>query len=183
PEHTVGHLLYARFWQKVLFDAGLASHPEPFKKLAHQGMILGVDGEKMSKSRGNVIPADEIREKLGADALRTFICFMGPLDKDKPWSPTGIEGVRRFLDRIERLVLKSDGTLQANQDALSSEIEKLLHKTIKKVTEDIEAMSFNTAVSAMMIFVNELYKQNCHSQWALKPLVQLLMPFAPHLSE
>jgi leucyl-tRNA synthetase len=183
PEHTVGHLLYARFWQKVLFDVGLVTHPEPFKKLAHQGMILGVDGEKMSKSRGNVIPADEIREKLGADALRTFICFMGPLDKDKPWSPTGIEGVRRFLDRIERLVLKSDGTLIATNETLPVEIEKLLHKTIKKVTEDIEAMSFNTAVSAMMILVNELYKHNCHSQFALRPLAQLLMPFAPHLAE
>lgn len=183
PEHTVGHLLYARFWQKVLFDAGLVSHPEPFQKLAHQGMVLGTDGEKMSKSRGNVIPADEIREKMGADALRTFICFMGPLDKDKPWSPTGIEGVRRFLDRIERLILKSDGSLQVNDEPLNAELEKLLHKTIKKVTEDIEAMSFNTAVSAMMILVNEMYKHNCQSKKALLPLVQLLMPFAPHLSE
>lgn len=183
PEHTVGHLLYARFWQKVLFDVGLTSHSEPFKKLAHQGMILGTDGEKMSKSRGNVIPADEIREKMGADALRTFICFMGPLDKDKPWSPTGIEGVRRFLDRIERLALKNDGTLNVTDTELSTELEKLLHKTIKKVTEDIEAMSFNTAVSTMMIFVNELYKHNCQSKKALLPLTQLLMPFAPHLAE
>jgi leucyl-tRNA synthetase len=183
PEHTVGHLLYARFWQKVLFDVGLVSHSEPFKKLAHQGMILGVDGEKMSKSRGNVIPADEIREKMGADALRTFICFMGPLDKDKPWSPTGIEGVRRFLDRLERLILDANGNLKTNDEALNPEIEKLLHKTIKKVTEDIEGMSFNTAVSAQMIFVNELSKHNCHSKKALMPLVQLLMPFAPHLAE
>ncbi len=183
PEHTVGHLLYARFWQKVLFDVGLVSHDEPFKKLAHQGMILGQDGEKMSKSRGNVIPADEIREKIGADSLRTFICFMGPLDKDKPWQPTGIEGVRRFLDRIIRLVLNDQGHMIATDEALNAEIEKTLHKTIKKVTEDIESMSFNTAISAMMILVNELYKHNTHSKKVLLPLVQLLAPFAPHMSE
>ncbi len=183
PEHTVGHLLYARFWQKVLFDVGLVSHEEPFKKLAHQGMILGVDGEKMSKSRGNVIPADEIREKIGADALRTFICFMGPLDKDKPWSPTGIEGVRRFLDRIIRLALNDQGQVIATDEALNPEVEKTLHKTIKKVTEDIESMSFNTAVSSMMILVNDLYKHSSHSKKALLPLIQLLAPFAPHMSE
>ncbi len=183
PEHTVGHLLYARFWQKVLFDVGLTSYDEPFQKLAHQGMILGEDGEKMSKSRGNVIPADEIREKYGADSLRTFICFMGPLDKDKPWSSTGIEGVRRFLDRIWRLAISDQGGSQATDEALSPELEKALHKTIKKVTESIESMSFNTAVSAMMIFVNDLYKHNCHSKQALLPLTQLLMPFAPHLAE
>ncbi|MFN8790131.1 MAG: leucine--tRNA ligase [Bdellovibrionales bacterium] len=183
PEHTVGHLLYARFWQKVLFDVGLVSHDEPFQKLAHQGMVLGLDGEKMSKSRGNVVPADEIREKMGADALRTFICFMGPLDKDKPWSPTGIEGVRRFLDRIYRLALNESGAVIATDEALNPEVEKSLHKTIKKVTESIETMGFNTAVSAMMIYVNDLYKHKCHSKQALKPLLQLLMPFAPHISE
>lgn len=183
PEHTVGHLLYARFWQKVLFDAGLVSHDEPFKKLAHQGMILGQDGEKMSKSRGNVVPADEIREKMGADVLRTFICFMGPLDKDKPWSPTGIEGTRRFLDRVVRLVLGDQGQVVATDEVLPLEVEKALHKTIKKVTEDIESMGFNTAVSAMMILVNELYKHNCHSKKALLPLIQILAPFAPHMCE
>ncbi len=183
PEHTVGHLLYARFWQKVLFDAGLVSHDEPFQKLAHQGMILGQDGEKMSKSRGNTVPADEIREKMGADVLRTFICFMGPLDKDKPWSSTGIEGTRRFLDRVVRLVVSDQGQSLFNDDPLPPEIEKSLHKTIKKVTEDIEAMGFNTAVSAMMIFVNDLYKHHCHSKRALMPLAQLLAPFAPHLCE
>ncbi len=183
PEHTVGHLLYARFWQKVLFDAGLVSHDEPFKKLAHQGMVLGLDGEKMSKSRGNTISADEIREKVGADALRTFICFMGPLDKDKPWSPTGIEGVRRFLDRIIRLALNDQGQAIATDEALNPEVEKTLHKTIKKVTEDIESMSFNTAVSAMMILVNDLHKHSSRSKKALLPLIQLLAPFAPHMSE
>lgn len=183
PEHTVGHLLYARFWQKVLFDCGLVTHDEPFKKLAHQGMILGPDGEKMSKSRGNVIPADDILKTHGADALRTFVSFMGPLDKDKAWSASGIDGVKRFLDRIWRLTVSDDGALIANDEALSPEVEKLLHKTIKKVSEDIEAMSFNTAVSAMMILVNELYKQSCKSKKVLLPLAQLLAPFAPHMAE
>ena len=104
PEHTVGHLLYSRFWQKVLFDAGLVSHDEPYKKLFHQGMVLGAEGEKMSKSRGNVITTDEVCKNYGADASRMYVCFMGPTDKDKPWSTTGIEGVRRFLDRVWRLV-------------------------------------------------------------------------------
>ncbi len=184
PEHTVGHLLYARFWQKVLFDAGLVSHEEPFKKLAHQGMILGSDGEKMSKSRGNVVNLDEIHSDYGADALRTFICFMGPLDKDKAWAPTGIDGVKRFLDRITRLIMNEDGQLICDdQAALPEDIEKLLHKTIKKVTLDIENLSFNTAISAMMILVNELYRQNLRPKKALQTLAQLLMPFAPHLAE
>ncbi len=183
PEHTVGHLLYARFWQKVLFDCGLVSHDEPFKKLAHQGMVLAADGEKMSKSRGNVIPADQILKTHGADALRTFVSFMGPLDKDKPWSDTGIDGVKRFIDRVWRLVATDDGKIVATDDALPAEIEKLLHKTIKKVTEDIHNLSFNTAISAMMILVNDLYKQECRSKKVLLPLAQLLMPFAPHMSE
>ncbi|MGZ3772888.1 MAG: leucine--tRNA ligase [Pseudobdellovibrionaceae bacterium] len=183
PEHTVGHLLYSRFWMKVLFDCGLVTHDEPFKKLAHQGMILGPDGEKMSKSRGNVISPEEIAKSHGADALRTFISFMGPLDKDKPWSPTGIDGVKRFLDRISRLVVNDDGQYVATKESVSDDINKLVHKTIKKVTEDIESMSFNTAISAMMILVNELYKAECRSENALKPLVQILAPFAPHLSE
>lgn len=183
PEHTVGHLLYSRFWMKVLFDCGLVTHDEPFKKLAHQGMILGPDGEKMSKSRGNVISPEEIARSHGADALRTFISFMGPVDKDKPWAPTGIDGVKRFLDRVARLVLNDESKLVATQDALSLEIEKLVHKTIKKVTDDIESMSFNTAISAMMILVNELYRSECRSDKALKPLIQILAPFAPHLAE
>lgn len=183
PEHTVGHLLYSRFWMKVLFDCGLVTHDEPFQKLAHQGMVLGPDGEKMSKSRGNVIPAEDICKSHGADALRTFISFMGPLDKDKAWSPTGIDGVKRFLDRVSRLVVNDDGKLVATADALTPELEKLVHKTIKKVTDDIESMSFNTAVSAMMILVNELYKSECRSKKALQPLVQIMAPFAPHLAE
>lgn len=182
-EHTVGHLLYSRFWQKVLFDCGLVTHDEPFKKLAHQGMVLGPDGEKMSKSRGNVIPADGILTSHGADALRTFVCFMGPLDKDKAWSESGIDGVKRFLDRVWRLAVNDEGQKVYTQAALPADIEKLLHKTIIKVAQDIESMSFNTAISAMMILVNELYRQDCRSALALKPLAQLLMPFAPHMSE
>lgn len=183
PEHTVGHLLYARFWQKVLFDAGLVSHDEPFKKLAHQGMVLGTDGEKMSKSRGNTVPVDDVQPKYGADALRTYICFLGPVDKDKPWSDSGIDGVRRFLDRIWRLVADDQDKCHAQDQKLPPDLEKLLHKTIKKVTDDIESMSFNTAISAMMILVNELYRLNLKPIAVLKPLVQLLAPFAPHIAE
>lgn len=183
PEHTVGHLLYSRFWMKVLFDCGLVTHDEPFKKLAHQGMILGPDGEKMSKSRGNVISPEDIAKTHGADAMRTFISFMGPVDKDKPWAPTGIDGVKRFLDRVSRLVVNDEGHYVATKDALTEDIQKLVHKTIKKVTDDIESMGFNTAISAMMILVNELYKTECRSELALKPLVQILAPFAPHLAE
>ncbi len=182
-EHTVGHLLYSRFWHKVLFDTGLASHKEPFQKLFHQGMILGPDNQKMSKSRGNVINPDEVREQFGADAARMYICFMGPADRDKPWATNGIEGVRRFLDRVWRLAFNEEGQVIAQNQALPPETEKLLHKTIKKVTSDIENMSFNTAVSAMMILVNDLYKVEVKSKATLLTLSQLLMPFAPHFSE
>lgn len=183
-EHTVGHLLYSRFWTKVLYDVGLSPVTEPFKKLAHQGMILGPDGEKMSKSRGNVIPADDIAKDYGVDTLRCYVSFLGPLDKDKPWSPTGIDGVKRFLDRIYRLVVdEQTGLCHATDDQPPVEVEKLVHKTIKKVTEDIENMSFNTSISQMMILVNELYKTDCKSKKVLKPLCQLLQPFAPHLAE
>lgn len=183
PEHTVGHLLYARFWQKVLFDAGLVSHSEPFKKLAHQGMILGKDGEKMSKSRGNVEPLEDVIEKFGADTVRTFICFLGPMDKDKAWSPTGVEGVRRFLDRIGRMVFDDQGNVITQDVPMSEDLQKSLHKTIKKVSHDIETMGFNTAISQMMILVNEIYKQDTRPKSLMLTLAQLLMPFAPHLAE
>lgn len=182
-EHTVGHLLYSRFWHKVLFDVGMVSCPEPFQKLVHQGLILGPDGEKMSKSRGNVINPDEVRDQFGADAARCYISFMGPLDKDKPWATNGIDGVKRFLDRIWRLVCDENGKVIATETELPTPIEKSLHKTIKKVTEDIESLSFNTAISAMMIFVNDLYKAEIKPKSALKTLSQLLMPFAPHIAE
>ncbi|PWU22694.1 MAG: leucine--tRNA ligase, partial [Bdellovibrio sp.] len=183
PEHTVGHLLYARFWQKVLFDAGLVSHDEPFQKLIHQGMVLGSDGEKMSKSRGNTVDPDEVREQQGADALRLYLCFMGPTDKDKPWATKNIEGVRRFLERFWRLVVDDSGKVMATDGTVPGELQKLLHRTIKKVTEDIECMSFNTAVSAMMILVNEMYRLNARPREVLKTLAQLLAPLGPHLAE
>ncbi len=184
PEHTVGHLLYARFWTKVLFDAGMVNADEPFQKLAHQGIILAPNGERMSKSRGNVIPADQVAKNYGVDVMRVYICFLGPLDKDKAWVETGIDGVKRFLDRIGRLVFdENSGQNIFNDDILIPEVEKSVHKTIKKITEDIENMSFNTAISQMMILVNDLYKHNCKSKKALMPLLQVLQPFAPHICE
>lgn len=183
-EHTVGHLLYSRFWQKVLFDVGLVSTDEPFQKLAHQGMVLGMDGEKMSKSRGNVINPDEMKHKYGADALRLHILFMGPMDGDKPWNESGIDGVLRFLDRVWRLACDDEGKVHAEANAqVSDELNRVMHKTIKKVQEDIESLSFNTAISAMMIFVNEIYRAGVRPLPLIKNLVQVLAPFAPHMSE
>jgi leucyl-tRNA synthetase len=183
PEHTVSHLLYSRFWQKVLFDAGLTTTAEPFLKLAHQGMLLGLDGEKMSKSRGNVVNPDEVREEYGADALRCFILFLGPMDRDKPWNPHGINGVRKFLERVWRLCVSEDGNYLGDKTKPSENLNRLLHKTTEKVGKDIENLDFNTAISALMILVNELYKENSHSDEALKKLILMLAPFAPHVSE
>ncbi|MCB9025749.1 MAG: leucine--tRNA ligase [Bdellovibrionaceae bacterium] len=184
PEHTVGHLLYARFWQKVLFDIGLVSHKEPFQKLAHQGTVMGPDGYRMSKSRGNVINPDEIQKEFGADAARMYISFIGPFDKDKPWDPNGIEGIRRFLERVWRLIYDENGNLVVEEtEEVSENILRSYHKTIKKVTEDIERLSFNTAISAMMILINDLYKEKVKPKFILKTLSQLMMPFAPHISE
>lgn len=183
PEHAVGHLLYARFWTKVLFDAGLVTHDEPFKKLFHQGMILGEDGEKMSKSRGNVINPDQVVEKYGADALRIYEMFMGPLERDKPWSTLAIEGVHRFLQRTWRLFIDESDACIVNEEDATAEDLKITHKTIQKVTEDIENLRFNTAISQMMIFVNYLTPLKQKPKSCLKPFVQLLQPFAPHLAE
>ena len=183
PEHSVLHLLYARFWQKALFDAGLATCDEPFQKLAHQGIVLAADGERMSKSRGNVVNVDEVRDRYGADALRCFILFMGPMDHDKPWNESGIGGVQRFLERVWRLIVDPDGNPAYDAADLPENLQKTLHKTIKKVGDDLEAMSFNTAISAMMILVNESYRVGSRSRKFLAPLAQLLAPFAPHLAE
>jgi leucyl-tRNA synthetase len=191
PEHAVGHLLYARFWTKVLFDAGLITHDEPFKKLVHQGMILGEDGEKMSKSRGNVINPDVVVDKYGADTLRMYEMFMGPLERDKPWSMAAIEGVYRFLQRTWRVFIDEGNNPDQPQGAKPafSNVEptqedlKITHKTIKKVGEDIEHLRFNTAISQMMIWVNYMTKQEKRPITCLKPFVQLLNPFAPHLAE
>ena len=182
-EHTVGHLLYSRFWQKVLYDEGLVSHSEPFKKLVHQGSILGEDGLRMSKSRGNTVNPDDVRQEYGADATRLYISFLGPFDKDKPWSSKGIEGCRRFLDRIWRLCFDENKNVIVNTEPPSEKLNKVFHQTIEKVTEDLEKMSFNTAISAMMILVNEMYAEKSRNQNILKTLIQLLQPFAPHLSE
>ncbi len=183
-EHAVGHLLYARFWTKVLFDAGLVACDEPFKKLIHQGMILGEDGEKMSKSRGNVINPDHVVASYGADTLRIYEMFMGPLDRDKPWSTTAIEGVHRFLQRTWRLFVddRTDGLHAFGQEA-SLEDLRMTHKTIKKVTEDIENLRFNTAVSQMMIFVNYMTQIHQKPKSCLRSFIQILQPFAPHLAE
>ena len=159
-EHAVLHLLYARFWHKVLFDLGYLSKPEPFQRLVNQGIILGEDNQKMSKSRGNIVNPDDVIEQYGADAFRCYEMFMGPLEQMKPWSMRGVEGVSRFLARVWRLLMNEN---QAGDWELSAAVQdvdpsqgqqKITHATIKKVTEDIEALSFNTAISQMMIFVN-----------------------------
>lgn len=183
PEHSVGHLLYARFWQKVLFDAGLVSTEEPFQKLAHQGVILGTDGFRMSKSRGNVINPDQLREQVGADVLRTFVMFLGPMSADKPWQEQGIGGVQRFLDRLWRACVDDEGKIVADDSVPNEELNRLLHKTIKKVGEDIESMSFNTAISALMILLNEVYRGSARPRAVLLPMLQMIAPFAPHMAE
>ncbi|PDO09231.1 MAG: leucine--tRNA ligase [Candidatus Reconcilbacillus cellulovorans] len=184
-EHAVLHLLYARFWHKVLYDLGLVSTKEPFKKLVNQGMILGENGEKMSKSRGNVINPDDIVNQYGADTLRMYEMFMGPLEATKPWNTRGVEGVYRFLNRVWRLYVAEDGGLnpKIGDGPADASFMRVWHKTIKKVTEDIEALRFNTAISQLMIFVNEAYKQERLPRQAMENFVQLLSPFAPHIAE
>jgi leucyl-tRNA synthetase len=187
-EHSVLHLIYARFWYKILFDLGYVSHNEPFKKLFNQGMILGEDGVKMSKSRGNVINPDEVIEKFGADSMRLFEMFMGPLEATKPWSTQGIEGLNRFLNRVWRLIIdENTGKLKENiyDEEPEEKVNKLLHNTIKKVTEDIEDgdMKFNTAISYLMILLNELYKTERISISVVEKFILLLSPLAPHISE
>jgi leucyl-tRNA synthetase len=182
-EHAVLHLLYARFWHKVLYDCGVVSTKEPFQKLVNQGMILGENGEKMSKSRGNVINPDSVVKEYGADSLRLYEMFMGPLTQTKPWQTAGIVGCHRFLSRVWRLLIDDNGGLKCKDASQSGEATKALHKTIKKVTEDIESMSYNTAISAMMEFVNLLYKEtHVHPQTA-GALMLMLSPFAPHIAE
>lgn len=175
-EHTTMHVLYSRFWVKALHSIGLVDHAEAYKIRKNRGLILGPDGNKMSKSKGNVINPDEIVDRLGADTVRMYLGFMGPygVTVNYPWDPNGVVGVRRFLERVWRLQFVLD-------DAL--EIDTLLHKTIKKVTEDIEDSKFNTAISAMMVLINQYEKQSAVSQSAFEALLQLLAPFAPHMTE
>lgn len=187
-EHAVLHLLYARFWHKVLFDLGHLSTPEPFQRLVNQGIILGEDGRKMSKRWGNVIDPLDVITEYGADAFRCYEMFMGPLEQMKPWSMTGVEGVSRFLARVWRLMKEED---QAGEWVLSSALadveptraqQKVIHATIKKVTEDIEALSLNTAIAQMMIFVNAFTTVETRPIAALRTLLVLLNPFAPHIT-
>ena len=187
-EHAVLHLLYARFWHKVLFDLGFVSTPEPFQRLVNQGLIMGEDGQKMSKSRGNVVNPDDVITEYGADALRLYEMFMGPLEQTKPWSMTGVEGVARFLARVWRLVMVENQAGEWVLGELSDTAEpnkaqlKVVHATIKKVGEDVEALSFNTAIAQMMIFVNAFTGVIPRPVSALRTLLQLLNPFAPHLT-
>ena len=186
-EHAVLHLLYARFWHKVLFDLGYVSTREPFVRLYHQGMILGEDSNKMSKSRGNVINPDDVISGYGADSLRLFEMFLGPLSATKPWSTNGIEGVYRFLNKIWRLIVTEDGGInpKITEAKPEGDAERIMHKTIMKVTEDIEDMDmrFNTCVSELMIYVNEISRYETIPIQLAVTLIKLLSPFAPHLAE
>ncbi|GGN96939.1 leucine--tRNA ligase [Saccharibacillus kuerlensis] len=185
-EHAVLHLLYARFWHKVLYDIGVVNTKEPFQKLVNQGMILGPNNEKMSKSRGNVINPDEIVNEFGADTLRIYEMFMGPLEATKPWNTNGVEGSHRFLSRVYRMFVEDNGALSAkisDTAAGTDEFKRTWHKTIKKVTEDMEALRFNTAISQLMIFTNDAYKQEVLPRQAMEDFIQLLSPLAPHIAE
>ena len=206
-EHAVLHLLYARFWHKVLFDLGYVSTPEPFFKLVNQGIILGEDGQKMSKSRGNVVNPDDVLAEYGADAFRLYEMFMGPLEMVKPWNTKGVEGVYRFLGKVWRLFVDEQSETEFEQDLtaqpaagaehlakikLSAAIKdvsatpeqlKALHACIKKVTEDLDGMRFNTGISALMVFVNDAMKWDVKPRGVLRDFLILLQPFAPHLAE
>jgi leucyl-tRNA synthetase len=185
-EHAVLHLLYSRFWHKFLYDLGYVSTKEPFHKLINQGMILGEDGQKMSKSRGNVVNPDQVVAEYGADSMRLYEMFMGPLEAMKPWSMQGVQGVYRFLQKTWRLTVDEETGAQAaavTDGQPDEETLRLLHQTIRKVGSDIETFGFNTAISAMMIFVNHLGRLDARSRSVLEPFLLLLAPFAPHIAE
>ena len=184
-EHAVLHLMYARFWHKVLFDLGYVSTKEPFTRLRHQGIILGEDSRKMSKSRGNVVNPDDVIARYGADSMRLFEMFMGPLEEMKPWSTRGVEGVFRFLNRVWRLFMTEDAGLNPAIELVppTTDFERIVHQTVKKVGEDIEGLRFNTAISQLMIFVNEAMKLEKLPRKELDKFVLLLAPFAPHIAE
>lgn len=184
-EHAVLHLLYARFWHKFLYDIDVVPTKEPFMKLFNQGMIHGEGNEKMSKSKGNVINPDDIVSSHGADTLRLYEMFMGPLEADVAWSTNGLEGARRFLDRVWRLIIDEDGSVSSEITAVKEEasLEKVFHETVKKVSGDYEKLHFNTAISQMMVFVNEAYKVNTLPKGYVEDFVKLLYPITPHLCE
>ena len=179
PEHAVGHLLYSRFWNEYLFNKGLSPVKEPFAKLRHQGMILGTNGEKMSKSKGNVINPDDMVKEYGADSLRVYEMFMGPIDAAKPWDPNGIDGSKKFLDKIWRLYTESEKI----QDAENKNLERAYNYTVKKVTNDYETLNFNTAISQMMIFINSISKESVFPTEYAEGFLKLLNPIAPHITE
>ena len=178
PEHAVGHLLYSRMWNNYLYDKGIVYSKEPFKKLVHQGMILGSNNEKMSKSKGNVINPDDIVRSYGADTLRLYEMFMGPLEASKPWSEQGVDGAHKFLDRVYRMY--ESGKIK---DENNINLEKLYHQTVKKITEDYETMNFNTAISQMMIFVNAVYKEETFPKEYALNFLKLMNPIVPFITE
>ncbi len=184
-EHAVLHLLYARFWHKVLYDLGVVHTKEPFQKLVNQGMILGTNNEKMSKSRGNVINPDDIVGEFGADTLRMYEMFMGPLEATKPWSTTGVEGSHRFLCRVWRLFVNENGSLsdKIQNGETSAVFKRTWHRSIQKVSEHYEHLRFNTVISQLMIFVNEAYKTDVLPREAMEHFLQMLSPIAPHIAE
>ena len=177
-EHTTLHLLYSRFWHKFLYDIGVTNTKEPYMKRTSHGMILGEDGQKMSKSRGNVINPDDVVKEYGADTLRLYEMFIGDFEKTAPWSPSSIKGCKRFLDRVWGLLdIVTDG------DEYSEKLVSSFHKTIKKVSEDIESLKFNTAIAAMMALINDIYSSGGINRAEFKTLLILLNPFAPHITE
>ncbi|PCF45360.1 leucine--tRNA ligase [Staphylococcus delphini] len=183
-EHAVLHLLYARFWHKVLYDLGVVPTSEPFQKLFNQGMILGEGNEKMSKSKGNVVNPDDIVRSHGADTLRLYEMFMGPLEASIAWSENGLDGSRRFLDRVWRLFVTEDGQLTDKVvEGDTAALQTVYHQTVKKVTEDFESLSFNTAISQLMVFINECYKADTISKAYAEGFVKMLAPIAPHIGE
>ena len=183
PEHAVGHLMYSRIWNRYLYEKGIAPTKEPFKKLVHQGMILGSNGIKMGKRFPEfVINPSDIVEKYGADTLRLYEMFMGPLEASKPWSNQGVEGARRFLDRVYRLVCLNDYKSKFTTE-YDKTLEKIYNQTVKKVTEDFESLAFNTAISQMMVFINEAYKADKIYLGFIEGFIKLLSPVAPHICE
>ena len=183
-EHAVLHLLYACFWHKFLYDIGVVPTKEPFQKLFNQGMILGENNEKMSKSKGNVVNPDEIVESHGADTLRLYEMFMGPLDASIAWSTKGLDGARRFLDRVWRLLVDDNGELSSKvQESNDTTLERVYHQTVKKVTEDYEGLRFNTGISQLMVFINDAYKVDVLPKQYVEGFVKLLAPICPHTTE
>ena len=173
------HLLYSRFWHKFLYDEGVVPTPEPYQKRTSHGMILGENGEKMSKSRGNVINPDDIVKEYGADTLRTYEMFIGAFDLSASWSDDGVKGCRRFLDRVWKL----QTILDKDNDGYSKDLETKMHQTIKKVSSDFENLKYNTAIAAMMALINDFYKKNSITLGEYKTLITLLNPVAPHITE